>query len=128
MKKKLIVLSGLALISLPFMVSAQTTGGTATVCTGGQITTIQSLICKFNEILGAVLPLLIALGVVFFVWGVITYVIAGDEEAKTAGRDKMIMGIIGLAIIVGLWGLVRIVTNTFGINNVTNITLPTVPY
>jgi hypothetical protein len=128
MKKKLIVLSGLALLSAPFMVLAQTTGGTATKCSGGQITTIQSLICKFNEILGAVLPLLIALGVVFFVWGVISFVIAADEEAKSAGRDKMIYGIIGLAVIVGLWGLVRIVTNTFGINNVTNITLPTVPY
>ena len=128
MKKKLIVLSGLALLSAPFMTLAQTTGGTATVCTGGQITTIQSLICKFNEILGAILPLLIALGVVYFVWGVISFVIASDEEAKTTGRDRMIYGIIGLVVIVGLWGLVRIVTNTFGLNNVTNITLPTVPY
>jgi hypothetical protein len=128
MKKKLIVLSGFALLSLPFMTFAQTTGGKATVCTGGQITTIQSLICKLNEILGAILPLLIALGVVYFVWGVVSYVISSDEEAKTAGRDRMIWGIIGLVIIVGLWGLVRIVTNTFGLNNVTNITLPTVPY
>ena len=128
MKKKLIVLSGLAFMSLPFMVSAQTTGGTATVCSGGQINTIQSLICKFNEILGAILPLLIALGVVLFVWGVIAYVIASDEEAKAAGKNRMIYGIVGLAVIVGLWGLVRIVTNTFGLNNVTNITLPTVPY
>ena len=128
MKKKLIVLSGLALLSAPLLTLAQTTGGRPTVCTGGQINTIQSLICKLNEILGAILPLLIALGVVFFVWGVISYVIAGDEEAKTAGRDKMIYGIIGLVVIVGLWGLVRIVTNTFNINNTGNISFPTVPY
>jgi hypothetical protein len=128
MKKKLMVLSGLVLSSAPFVAFAQTTGGTPSVCSGGQITTIQSLICKFNEILGAILPLLIAIGVVVFVWGVIQFVIASDEEAKTTGRDRMIYGIIGLAVIIGLWGLVRIVTNTFGINNVTNITLPTVPY
>ncbi len=110
------------------MALAQTTGGQARECTGGQITTIQSLICKFNEILSSLLPLLIALGVVYFVWGVISFVIASDEEAKTTGRDRMIYGIIGLAVIIGLWGLVRIVTNTFGLNNVTNITYPTVPY
>ncbi len=128
MKKKLIVLSGFALLAAPLLTFAQTTGSKPSVCTGGQITTIQSLICKLNEILGAILPLLIALGVVYFVWGVISFVIASDEEAKTTGRDRMIWGIVGLVVIVGLWGLVRIVTNTFGINNVTNITLPTVPY
>lgn len=112
----------------PFAVLAQTTGGTPTRCQGGNITTLQSLLCKFNELLGALLPFLIAIGVVVFVWGVIQFVISSDEEAKTKGRDRIIYGIIGLVVIVGLWGLVRLVTNTFGLNNVTNITLPTVPY
>jgi hypothetical protein len=129
MKKKLIVLSGFALASAPLMALAQSTGGKPTACAStGQISTIQGLICKFNEILGAVLPLLIALGVVYFVWGVISFVIASDEEAKTTGRDRMIYGIIGLVVIVGLWGLVRIVTNTFGIDNTGTISFPTVPY
>jgi hypothetical protein len=128
MKNKFKILAGYALGFAPIVAFAQTTGGTPTKCTGGSITTIQSLICKFNELLGAVLPLLIAIGVVIFVWGVISYVIASDEEAKSKGRDRIIAGIIGLVVIVGLWGLVRIVTNTFGLNNVTNITLPTVPY
>lgn len=128
MKKKLLGLSALGLGFAPLMAFAQQTGGTPTVCTGGAITTIQTLICKFNEILGALLPFLIALGVLYFVWGVVSYMIAGDEEAKTAGRDKIIYGIIGLVVIVGMWGLVRIVTNSFGLNNITPITLPTVPY
>jgi hypothetical protein len=128
MKNKFKILAGYALGFAPVVAFAQTTGGTPTKCAGGSITTIQSLICKFNELLGAVLPLLIAIGVVIFVWGVISYVIASDEEAKSKGRDRIIAGIIGLVVIVGLWGLVRIVTNTFGLNNVTNITLPTVPY
>lgn len=129
MKKKLIVLSGLVLAAAPVMALAQgTTGGNPSQCTGGTINNIQSLICKFNEILGAILPFLIALGVVYFVFGVITFVISSDEEAKTTGRNRMIYGIIGLAVIIGMWGLVRIVTNTFGLNNTTNINYPTVPY
>ena len=128
MKKKLIVLSGFVLGLAPFVALAQLTGGTPSVCSGGQITTIQGLLCKFSEILNAILPVLIALGVVYFVFGVISYVIGSDEEAKKKGRDRIIYGIIGLAVIVGVWGLVAILKNTFGLNNVQRIQFPTVPY
>lgn len=131
MKKKLLKLSGFTIgfgALAPLVAFAQT-GGTPTACpAAGTVSTIQGLICKLNEILAAILPFLIALGVVYFVWGVITYVISSDEEAKKTGRNRMIYGIIGLVVIVGLWGLVRLVTNSFGLQNVTNITLPTVPY
>jgi Type IV secretion system pilin len=134
MKKKLIALSGLVLGLAPFAAFAQTTGGTvafscAVSSVTGSGTQIQDLLCKIDSILNSILPVLIALGVVYFVWGVITYVISSDEEAKTAGRDRIIYGIIGLAVIIGVWGLVKILGNTFGINNnVQNINLPTTPY
>jgi hypothetical protein len=128
MKKKLIILSGLVMGLSPVMVLAQVTGGNPSTCSGGTISTIDGVLCKVSQLLGAVLPVLIALGVVYFVWGVITYVIASDEEAKSAGRNRVIGGIIGLAVIIGLWGLVRILTNTFGLTNRTNIEFPTVPY
>src|SRR3989338_6818497 len=77
---------------------------------------LKGVICNINEVLSYLLPVLITLGVVYFIWGVVTYVIGGDEEAKTAGRDKIIYGIIGLAVIIGVWGLVNIVNRTFGLN------------
>ena len=122
------VLSGFVLGLAPVIALAQTTGGRPTVCTSGAISTIQGILCKIGEIFGAVIPILIALGVIYFIWGVISYVIASDEEAKTAGRDKIIYGIIGLAVIIAVWGLVKILTNTFGLNNTQNIVYPTVPY
>jgi len=132
MKKKLVILAGSVLGFAPFIALAQPstgmTGGTPTVCGSGQITTIQGLLCKFSELLNAVLPVLIALGVVYFVWGVVSFVISDDEEAKTAGRNRIVFGIIGLAVIIGVWGLVAIVRNTFGLNNVQQINLPTTPY
>ena len=109
------------------------TGGTTSSCgalssLGGQVTTIQSFLCRIGGILNSVLPVLVALGVVYFVWGVVTYVIASDEEAKKKGRDRIIYGIIGLAVIVAVWGLVRILTRTFGLDNQrTPIIYPTVP-
>ena len=73
------------------------------------------LICQVHRILNSIIPVIIALGVVYFVWGVVHYMIAGGDEAKKKGRDQIIYGLIGLAVISGLWGLVNIITNTFGL-------------
>jgi predicted membrane channel-forming protein YqfA (hemolysin III family) len=129
MKKKLIVLSGFVFGLAPVVALAQvgTTGSTSGGCTVGSTGTLLGVLCRIGQILNAVVPVLIALGVVYFVWGVITYVIASDEEAKKAGRNRIIYGIIGLAVIVAVWGLVRILTNTFDVNNTGQITLPTIP-
>ena len=65
------------------------------------------------SLLSALVPLLIALAIVYLVYGIVMYVIGDSEEAKTKGRDTIIFGIIGLAVIVSVWGLVRIVQETF---------------
>ena len=74
---------------------------------------LYKLICNVQEILGSVVPVLVALGIVYFVYGVVMYVIASDEEAKKGGKDRIIFGIIGLAVIISVWGLVHLVTTTF---------------
>lgn len=128
MKKKLIVLSSVVLTATPLLVLAQigTTGSTSQ-CELVTNSTLFTLLCKFGQLFNAVIPVLIALGVLYFVWGVVQYVIASDEEAKKAGRDRIIYGIIGLAVIIGVWGLVNLLRNTFGLNNQQTIQLPTVP-
>lgn len=77
------------------------------------------LLCKLQGILNSIIPVLVALGMVYFVWGVVQYFIRNDEEAKKKGRDRIIYGIIGLAVIVSVWGLVNIVVNTFGLQGQT---------
>lgn len=78
---------------------------------------VQRILCRIGELMNYVLPMIILLGVIYFVWGVVQYVIADSEEAKVKGRDSIIYGIVGLAVIVAMWGLVRIVQNTFGLND-----------
>lgn len=129
MKKKLIVLSGFVVGLAPVVALAQiTTGGsTSTGCDFGSGGTLFGLLCRIGQFLNAIIPVLIALGVLYFVWGVVQYVVSSEEEAKKAGRDRMIFGIIGLAVIVGVWGLVNLLRNTLDLNNTTNIELPTIP-
>ena len=76
---------------------------------------ISKLIATFSDLLSQLLPLLVSIGVIYFIWGVVRYVIADDEEAKQKGRDRIIFGIIGLAVIVSVWGLVGILNETFGV-------------
>ncbi len=72
------------------------------------------ILCRLQILINYVVPVLVALGVLYFVWGVVQYVIGDSEEAKKKGRDHIVAGIIGLAVIISLWGLVYIVVNTFG--------------
>lgn len=130
MKKKLIVLSGFVLSLAPVVALAASTSGGVSCYSGVQVTDITTLLCKISQLLNSVIPVLIALGVVYFVWGVVSYVISGDEEAKKKGRSRIIYGIIGLAVIISMWGLVGILTRTFGLENSNSgvINLPTINY
>jgi|SRR3989338_1429411 len=76
---------------------------------------LKDLLVGVHQLLNSLIPILVALGVVYFVWGVVRYVIADGEEAKSRGRDNIIYGLIGLAVIIGLWGLVNIVVTTFNL-------------
>ena len=66
----------------------------------------------------SIVPLIIALGVAMFVWGVVKFI--GNEQAaeREQGKQFMIWGIVGLAVIFSVWGLVNLLGNTFGVRNV----------
>ncbi len=68
-----------------------------------------------TSVMGTAVVLITAAAVVFFMWGVFIFIQAnGDEEGRSEGRQKMISGIIGIAVIVSVWGLVRWITSTTG--------------
>ena len=116
MKKNLLRFSLFILLALiivsPVTVFAQNTGVSA--C--NTFTGIEKILCQIGKILNSIIPLLLALGMIYFIWGVVQYVIGGDEENKKKGRDHIIYGLIGLSVMVGVWGLVNIVIKTFGLS------------
>ncbi len=121
MKKKIISLVSFASILTPLFVFAQYGN-----C-GNPDSTVFYMLCRVQGLLNTLMPLLVALGVVYFIWGVVSYVIAKEEEAKKAGRDKMIYGLIGLVVIVSVWGLVAILKKTFGVTSNQNTQIPCIP-
>jgi hypothetical protein len=59
-----------------------------------------------------IVPLLYAAAFLFFIIGIFRYFIAGDDAKRTEGRSFAIWGLIALAVIFSVWGLVRVLINT----------------
>lgn len=72
-----------------------------------------------NSILSPLIPILITLALIAFFWGVAKYVVQGanDEKSREQGKQIMLWGIVGLFVMVSVWGLVAIVQNTFNLEN-----------
>jgi hypothetical protein len=103
MKKNILFVSLLSFVAVPMMAFAATTAF--------------DILLTVQKILNVVIPLLITLAVVYFIWGVIQYTISSDEEAKKNARSKIIMSLIGLFVIVAFWGIIEVVRGTFKVGN-----------
>ena len=109
--KKIVLAAGAFL--LPVITFAQSTSVTG----AGAVTNADTLFRKINSILNAIIPILISIAVVYLVYAIVMYVIAGDEDQKKAGKSMIVYGVIGLFVILSIWGLVNILVNTFGLQN-----------
>ena len=82
-----------------------------------QITTFAGLLNRVNDILNAVVPFLIGLGVFVIIYGVFGYLThSADEEKRAEARQFVLWGIIGVFIMLSIWGLISVLTNTFALD------------
>ena len=100
---------------LPSLVFAQNSG------------TVNTLLGNVRGTLSIIIGLLFVLVTLYFIWGVIQYVGAGgDEEKLKKGRQHMVWGIVGMAVMAMAWGIVGLLVNYFGVGN-TNVPVPQIP-
>ena len=87
-------------------------------------TNLIGLITFAGDVANRLIPLLIAVALVVFFYGIIQYVMA-----KKPGKsiNIIIAGLVGLFIMVSVWGIIRIAQNTFGVGNAAPIGIPQVP-
>lgn len=84
-----------------------------TVGSSQGIRTVGGLVYWISSAFNIATGLILAAAVVFFLWGVFQYVMAaGDEDAQKTGRAHIINGIIGIAVMVSVWGLVNFLTRS----------------
>jgi hypothetical protein len=78
---------------------------------------INSMFSATKSLLDQGVVILVSLAVCWFIWNVVKYAMSEDEEGKEKARSQMIWGIIAIAVIVSIWGLVSILQGIFGANN-----------
>ena len=105
MKKAVKIIAG-SVWALPFMAFAQVVNPTY----------LQSIIGSAKALLDQLVVFLIALAVVWFIWNVVKYTMSSDEDGKEKAKSQMIWGIVAIAVIVSVWGLVAILQGLFGVN------------
>ncbi len=98
---------GAAALALPLAAFAQGTS---------QNTTVTTIVLTIKNLMDLGIPILLVLALLYFFYGLAEYIFkAKDTEARTEGRERMIQGIIALFVMVSVWGLVRVIGNTFGV-------------
>ena len=84
---------------------------------------LQNILTFSNNVL---IPFILGIGFLVFVWGMFRYFIAGgaNDEAKEQGKSLMVYATLGFVFIIIFWGIVNLVATSTGLENEE---LPTVP-
>lgn len=101
-----------ALVFAPFLAYAETLGGILTIV---------------NQLVGAATPIVVALALLYFFWGLGQFIFNSSDEGKRKdGISIMIYGIIALFIMVSIWGIVNVLQTTFNVGGNPSIPAPRV--
>jgi hypothetical protein len=78
------------------------------------LSNLETLLRSIGRLIDIALPIVVAIGLLAFFWGLVKFIFAGSE-AKEEGKSLMIWGLVALFVMVSVWGLVRFIGNALGI-------------
>ena len=86
---------------------------------------LSSLVQQIRSLINSIFPILLAIAVLYFFWGLITFIRGAGDPKKTAeGKGIMIWGIIALFVMVSVFGILNWLTQATGL---TSNNVPTIP-
>ncbi len=88
---------------------------------GGNLLSILNLV---QTIVSRLIPILVAVALIYFIVGLIRFVIAAEGEARDDGKKMMWWGIVALFVIVSIWGIVTYIADILGVSRTTTVTPP----
>src|SRR3989338_1748159 len=94
-------------------------------CSGANLL---GVLCVIRLILEKVVALLVSFAVIFFIYGITKYITAGeDEDKRNKMKNLMIYCIIGLFVMVSMWGIVYLLVNSFNLDLKQEVEVPYFP-
>ncbi len=102
------VIGSISFLSLPMLAFAQ-------------VTDLSSAINLVGRLINQITPLLFALATIYLIWNLVKYIEAGKGDEKTRGeaRDSIILAVVLLFVMVSIWGLVSVLSNTLQLEEAT---------
>lgn len=89
-----------------------------TISSQGLVGIVNCVIGFFN----AAIYIMMSLAVLFTIYG--AFQMVASEEKRDSGRQRVIYGIVGLFVMISVWGFVNILKTTFGIGGEDPIAAP----
>jgi Na+/proline symporter len=80
------------------------------------ITDVNSLTSKVTGIGNTIIGVLISFAVIWIIWNVVRFIMS-DSEKRAEIRGSILWGLVGLFVILSIWGVVNILSNTFSTDN-----------
>jgi predicted PurR-regulated permease PerM len=81
---------------------------------------VTTLMASVNKvIINPLIILLFALAAVYFIYGIVMYFLSPDnEEVRTKSKTHMLWGVIGMFIMVSVFGILSLIMNTLGVTGI----------
>ena len=88
---------------------------------------LQSLVSNVARLLNRVIPIIMAIALIVFMWGIIKLIGADSDDGRTEGKQRMLWGVIALFVLVSIWGITRYIGSTLGIGRDSQMVAPDYP-
>ncbi len=79
-----------------------------------QLDNVQNIATAIGRIINILVPIVFALAMLFFFWGLALYIF-GSEHDKEKAKKTMLWGVIAIFVMAAVWGLVQFIGDAFDI-------------
>jgi uncharacterized membrane protein YidH (DUF202 family) len=78
---------------------------------------IESFLGRINlYILNPIIVFMFVVALLVFFWGLVQFIYnAGSDSGRDTGKQHIIWGIVGMFIMVAVYGIIGLILNTFGL-------------
>ena len=87
---------------------------------------VKGILTQLVDFINFLVPIVFAIAFIVFIWGVFRYFIQGaaSEEQRDTGKQFVVWSLVGFFLMLSLWGIVNLLTNTLSFDNNTRPCLP----
>lgn len=115
-KKVRLVAAVAVLLLMPAVTFAATPINPSALQVSGGSGGFYGVVGIIKNAINVILPVIISLAVLYFLWGLFIYIKANDPAEQEKARMYILWSIIFIAVMVSVWGLVNILTSTFNLD------------